>query len=69
MEELRSEGVEMTAEQVCHLSPMDWEHIGLTGDYTWDFILEQTCPELSIQNLGLLRLRKRRAYKKHDEIC
>ena len=37
IEELRSEGVEMTAEQLHHLSPMDWEHIGLTGDYTWDF--------------------------------
>src|SRR5438128_2442667 len=37
IEELRGEGVEMTAEQLRHLSPMDWEHIGLTGDYTWDF--------------------------------
>jgi len=37
IEELRSEGVEMSAEQLHHLSPMDWEHIGLTGDYTWDF--------------------------------
>ncbi len=34
IEELRDEGVEMTAEQLRHLSPMDWEHIGLTGDYT-----------------------------------
>ena len=39
-EELRSEGVEMTAEQLRHLSPMDWEHIGLTGEYTWDFALK-----------------------------
>ena len=37
IEELQSEGVEMTAEQLRHLSPMDWEHISLTGDYTWDF--------------------------------
>lgn len=37
IEELRSEGVEMTAEHLRHLSPMDWEHICLTGDYTWDF--------------------------------
>jgi TnpA family transposase len=37
IEELRSEGLEMTSEQLRHLSPMDWEHIGLTGDYTWDF--------------------------------
>ena len=35
--ELQSEGVEMTAEQLRDLSPMDWEHIGLTGDYTWDY--------------------------------
>lgn len=27
----------MTAEQLRLLSPMDWEQIGLTGDYSWDF--------------------------------
>ncbi|TMD57971.1 MAG: hypothetical protein E6I91_21910 [Chloroflexi bacterium] len=32
----------MTAEQLRHLSPMDWEHIGLTGDYTWDFTVKNT---------------------------
>ena len=42
IEELQSEGVVMTAEQLRHLSPMDWEHIGLTGDYTWDFALKNT---------------------------
>ncbi len=42
IEELRSEGVEMSAEQLRHLSPMDWEHIGLTGDYTWDFTPKTT---------------------------
>jgi hypothetical protein len=35
--ELQCEGVEMTAEQLRHLSPMNWEHSSLTGDYTWDF--------------------------------
>ena len=40
IEELQSAGVEMTAEQLRHLSPMDWEHISLTGDYTWDFTLK-----------------------------
>ncbi len=25
--------VEMNAERLRHLSPMDWEHISLTGDY------------------------------------
>jgi hypothetical protein len=34
---VQQEGAEMTAEQLQHLSPMDWEHISLTGDYTWDF--------------------------------
>ena len=42
IEELQSEGVEMTAEQLRHLSPMDWEHIGLTGDYTWDFTVKSS---------------------------
>jgi TnpA family transposase len=37
IEALQQEGAEMTAEQLQHLSPMDWEHISLTGDYTWDF--------------------------------
>jgi hypothetical protein len=37
IEELRSEGVEMTTEQLRHLSPMDWEHIGLTGVYNLGF--------------------------------
>jgi TnpA family transposase len=44
IEELRSEGVEMTAEQLRHLSPMDWEHISLKGDYTWGFTLKNTRP-------------------------
>jgi TnpA family transposase len=37
IDELRREGVEMRAEQLPHLSPMDWEHISLTGEYTWEF--------------------------------
>ena len=40
IEELQSEGIAMSAEQLRHLSPMDWEHIGLTGEYTWDFALK-----------------------------
>ena len=43
-EELQSEGVEMTTEQLRHLSPMSWEHISLTRDYTWDFTLKNTRP-------------------------
>jgi TnpA family transposase len=36
VEELRLEGMTITPEQLAHLSPMDWEHINLTGDYVWD---------------------------------
>lgn len=34
--ELRAEGREITEDQLRHLSPMDWEHLSLTGDYVWD---------------------------------
>jgi hypothetical protein len=44
IEELRSEGLTTTAEQLRHLSPMDWEHISLTGDYTWDVTLKNARP-------------------------
>src|SRR5438270_3643186 len=33
IEELQQEGIAMTTEQLAHISPMDWEHINLTGDY------------------------------------
>ncbi|GHO57865.1 hypothetical protein KSB_63400 [Ktedonobacter robiniae] len=36
VEELRQEGMTIIPEQLAHLSPMDWEHINLTGDYVWD---------------------------------
>ena len=36
IDELQREGVAMTTEQLAHISPMDWEHINLTGDYIWD---------------------------------
>ena len=44
IEELQGEGVKMTTEQLRHLSPMDWEHIGLTGNYTWDFTAKNIRP-------------------------
>jgi hypothetical protein len=25
-----------TAGMLAHLSPLDWEHVNLTGDYVWD---------------------------------
>ncbi len=35
MERLRQRGVEITDEQLRHVSPLGWEHIHLTGDYRW----------------------------------
>ena len=40
MEELQQEGMTITPEQLAHLSPMDWEHINLTGDYLWDLTVK-----------------------------
>ncbi len=35
VKELRSRGVKVTDDELEHLSPLGWEHINLTGDYTW----------------------------------
>ena len=32
---LRTEGHDIPDELLAHLSPLSWEHIGLTGDYVW----------------------------------
>ena len=32
---LREHGITIDDESLAHLSPIDWEHINLTGDYTW----------------------------------
>ena len=32
---LRGHGVVIEDEALAHLSPIGWEHINLTGDYTW----------------------------------
>lgn len=32
---VRAEGQEISEELLAHLSPLGWEHIGLTGDYLW----------------------------------
>jgi len=40
VEELQHEGMHITEEQLAHLSPMDWEHINLTGDYVWDLTVK-----------------------------
>jgi hypothetical protein len=40
VEELQQEGMIIAPEQLAHLSPMDWEHINLTGDYVWDLTVK-----------------------------
>jgi hypothetical protein len=32
---LREHGIAIEDESLVHLSPIGWEHINLTGDYTW----------------------------------
>ncbi len=33
---LRAKGEEISDEYLAHLSPLEWEHITLTGVYRWD---------------------------------
>ena len=68
IEELRCEGVEMTTEPLRHLSTLDEEHIGLTGDCPWDFTARSSRAWLSVQNSCLLHLTKRVACKKQEKI-
>ncbi|WP_158679995.1 MULTISPECIES: Tn3 family transposase [Deinococcus] len=35
VEALRTEGQDVPDELLAHVSPLGWEHIGLTGDYLW----------------------------------
>ncbi|WP_368482869.1 Tn3 family transposase [Deinococcus marmoris] len=32
---LRAEGIDIPDELLAHVSPLGWEHVGLTGDYLW----------------------------------
>jgi len=48
------EGMHITPEQLAHLSPMDWEHINLTGDYVWDLTVKS--PTLARLNVQFSRL-------------
>jgi len=40
---LRDSGQDVTEELLPHISPLGWEHINLTGDYTWqqNLLVEQ----------------------------
>lgn len=46
IDSLRAEGLEISDEQLGHLSPLGWEHINLTGDYTWDLNRESQLDQL-----------------------
>ena len=35
LDALRAEGQRIPKELACHLAPLGWEHVSLTGDYTW----------------------------------
>lgn len=35
VEALHAEGQDVPDELLAHVSPLSWEHIGLTGDYVW----------------------------------
>jgi len=37
IETLKKKGVEVKEEYLRNLSPLEWEHINLTGDYQWNF--------------------------------
>lgn len=33
---LKQQGMDISEEYLQHLSPLEWEHINLTGDYVWN---------------------------------
>lgn len=53
--ELRERGDEILGEHLRHLSPLEWEHITLTGVYRWNLRDEQR------PAAGHLRLLKKRS--------
>ncbi|MEP7288455.1 MAG: Tn3 family transposase [Chloroflexota bacterium] len=40
IQDLRAEGETITDDHIRHISPAQWDHIGLTGDYLWDTLLK-----------------------------
>jgi hypothetical protein len=53
---LRGHGIKIEDESLAHLSPIGWEHINLTGDYTW-----QATGRLATTNLAASSARAGRA--------
>jgi len=47
---LREHGIQIDNESLRHPSPVGWEHLNLTGDYTW-----QTTRRLAQGKFGALR--------------
>lgn len=47
IDEMRQEGQEVPEELLPYLSPLGWEHIGLTGDYSWR-MLSETDAEITV---------------------
>lgn len=41
IEQLKSEGQDVPEELLPYLSPLGWEHIGLTGDYSWRTLADE----------------------------
>ncbi|WP_201380852.1 Tn3 family transposase [Ktedonobacter sp. SOSP1-52] len=49
----QQEGMAITPEQLAYLSPMDWEHINLTGDSIWDLTVKSPhARQLNVQFSG-----------------
>ena len=53
---LRARGEEVPEEYLRHLSPLEWEHITLTGVYRWDLGDPQTVDADSFRALRRLTL-------------
>jgi len=48
---LRAQGMPITDQHLEYLTPVDWEHISLTGDYLWNSHLTT-----NLQNLRDLKI-------------
>lgn len=56
VETLRAKGVTISDEQLKHLAPIGWQHINLTGDYSWDFSQKSSLDKLRPLNVSSLML-------------
>jgi TnpA family transposase len=56
VETLRAKGMIISDEQLKHLAPIGWQHINLTGDYSWDFSQKSSLDKLRPLNVSSLLL-------------